>query len=131
MMWTLLVEDSDTFRETLSGILHTHFPSIGIEEAADGKVALRKVEYVHPELIFMDIKLPDGNGLELTRKIKLDHSGIVIVILSSYDLPEYRQAAFRNGADCFISKDDVCCMVDIIARVEGMLATKKLEGLAG
>ena len=53
----------------------------------------------------MDIQLPDKNGLELTRMIKASHPNAIIVILSSYDLTEYREAAYRNGANYYISKD--------------------------
>ncbi|MDX1410369.1 MAG: response regulator transcription factor, partial [Saprospiraceae bacterium] len=113
MFYTLLVEDNREFRQALSDILLTHFPSIGVEQAADGEDALCKVEYLRPDLIFMDIKLPGENGLEVTKKIKEVYTYIVIVILTSYDIPEYRQQAFKNGADCFISKTQTSCMEDI------------------
>jgi DNA-binding NarL/FixJ family response regulator len=124
MFYTLLVEDNVAFRQELSDILLTHFPMIGVEEAGDGEDALSKVEYLRPNLIFMDVKLPGENGLEVTKKIKQVYGYIVIVILTSYDMPEYRQQAFRNGADCFISKGEASCMEDILARVEGTLARK-------
>lgn len=104
MFKTLIVEDNVTFRQSLKAILDAEFPSMDIEEAADGTEALEKVHTFGPNLIFMDIKLPGMNGLELTKKIKGDHAGIVIVILTSYDLPEYRAAAEEFGADHFIPK---------------------------
>lgn len=100
----LIVEDSDTFRETLRGILYSRFPFLAFDEARDGKEALKKVNSFHPDLIFMDIKLPGESGLELTKKIKESYSKIIIIILTNYDLPEYREAARRNGADHFIVK---------------------------
>lgn len=124
MFQALLVEDNTAFRNSLSDILHSYFPLIGVEEAMDGGEALTKVEYLRPDIIFMDIKLPDENGLEVTKKIKLVYDYIVIVILTSYNLPEYRQQAFRNGADCFIAKGDDSCIEDILARVEGAMARK-------
>jgi len=127
MFRTLLVEDSRTFRDTLSGVLHTHFPDMQVVEAEDGVQALDEVESVLPDIIFMDIKLPGASGIELTRQIKLAHAEVVVVILTSYDLPEYRQAAYRNGADCFISKGDVCCMVEVLARVEGVRTLRKIH----
>jgi len=124
MFNTLLVEDSVSFRRTLIDILRTHFPLIGIHEAGDGVEALSKIDQLLPDLIFMDIQLPKENGLELTRKIRLVYDDIVIVVLSSCNLPEYRQQAFRNGADCFLSKEDDSCMEDILARVEGAMARR-------
>jgi CheY-like chemotaxis protein len=122
MFYALLVEDNVSFRHALSDILFSYFPSIGIEEAGDRTEALSKVEYLRPDIIFMDIQLPGGNGLEITKDIRLVYDDIVIVILTSYGLPEYRQQAFRNGADCFLSKEDDSCMADILARVEGAMA---------
>ena len=124
MFNTLLVEDNASFRHALSDILLSYFPLIGVDEAGDGAEALSKVEYLRPDLIFMDIQLPGDNGLEVTRKIKLVYADIVIVILTSNGLPEYRQRAFRNGADGFLSKGDESCMEDILARVEGEMAKR-------
>ena len=120
----LLVEDNVSFRQTLSDILLTYFPMISVDEAGDGDEALSKVEYWRPDLIFMDIQLPVKNGLDVTKKIKRVYDDIVIVILSSNGQPEYRQQAFLNGADCFLSKGDDSCMEDILARVEEAVARK-------
>jgi DNA-binding NarL/FixJ family response regulator len=101
---TLLVEDNAAFRQTLLDILSAQFPSIVIEEAADGKEAFQKIESSLPNLIFMDIKLPGENGLQLTQKIKAKHPRVIIIMLTSYDLPEYREAAYQYGANYFIIK---------------------------
>jgi two-component system response regulator MprA len=122
MFNTLLVEDNVDFRQALSDVLFSYFPMIGVDEARDGEEALSKVEYQRPNLIFMDVQLPGESGLEITKKIKLVYDDIVIVILTIHDLPEYRQEAFRNGADCFLSKGDNFFMEDMLARVEGVMA---------
>lgn len=75
-----------------------------VEQAEDGTEALNKVRCFAPDLIFMDIRLPGQTGLELTSKIKQDHPDMTIVLLTDYNLPEYREAAFANGADDFIVK---------------------------
>jgi DNA-binding NarL/FixJ family response regulator len=124
MFNALLVEDNVSFRQALSDVLLSYFPLIGIDEAGDEDEALRKVEYQRPDIIFMDIQLSGGNGLELTKEIRLVYDDVVIVILTSYGLPEYRQQAFRNGADCFLSKGDDSCMEDILARVEGAMSRR-------
>ena len=78
-----------------------------IIEARDGAEAFQKIDSNLPNLIFMDIQLPRGNGLELTRKIKADYPSIIIIVLTNYDLPEYREAATRNKADYFFAKDEM------------------------
>ena len=122
MFNTLLVEDNVIYRQALCDALLLHFPLIGIDEAGDGMEALCKVEYRRPDLIIMDIQLPGANGLEITKEIKRVYNEIVIVILTSNRLQEYRQQAYRNGADYFISKDDDYCMEGILTRVDVALA---------
>jgi len=100
----LIVEDNAPFRQILKETLQTCFSTIAIDEAADGGEALQKVDAFLPDLILMDIRLPGENGLELTKKIKATHPNITILILTSYDMPEYREAAFQYGADRFLSK---------------------------
>jgi DNA-binding NarL/FixJ family response regulator len=78
-----------------------------IIEAADGVEALQKIDSYLPNLIFMDIRLPGENGLELTRKIKTNYPDIIIIILTSHDLPEYREAATQNKANYFFSKNSI------------------------
>jgi CheY-like chemotaxis protein len=122
MFNTLLVEDNVSYRQILSDALLLHFPLIGVDEAGDGREALSKVEYRRPDLIFMDIQLPGENGLEVIKEIKRVYNDIVVVILTSNDLQEYREQAYQNGADYFLSKDDDFCMENILTRVDVALA---------
>ena len=100
----MLVEDDDGFRSSLAGLLMSRFPSIVLGEAADGAEALEKVGSFLPQLIFMDIKLPGQSGLEVTRRIKALHPDVNVIMLTSYDFPEYREAARASGAYGFLSK---------------------------
>lgn len=119
MCLTLIVEDNAIFRRSLKEVLRTRFPAMAIEEAGDGKEALSKVQTFLPDLIFMDIKLPGENGLELTRKIKSRDQSKVVIVLTSYDLPEYREAAYQSGANYFFTKglatgDEIMDLVESI-----------------
>ena len=100
----LIVEDSAIYRKLLKETLRSRFPSMEIIEAEDGVEAMRQVGADPPDLIFMDIKLPGENGLELTGKIKAKYPGVKVIILTSYDSPEYREAAAQAKADHFLSK---------------------------
>ncbi len=105
MLQVLIVEDNRPYREAFREKLLGHFPSITIQEAGDGEEALQRINGRPPDLIFMDIRLPGVNGLQLTRRIKKDLPHIRIAIVTSYDLPEYQQAAIQYGADRFFVKD--------------------------
>ena len=107
MLRVLIVEDNRIFREAFKKGLLDYFPSMVIEEAANGEEALQKIKEGLPALIFMDIRLPGINGLQLTQKVKKDFPDINIAILTDYDLPEYRQAAVQYGADRFYVKNSL------------------------
>ena len=123
MCKTLIVEDNDNFRQTLRSLLDSRFPSMTIEEAGEGGEALEKVHAFDPDLIFMDIKLPGESGLELSRRIRRFNPEVKIIILTSYDFPEYREAARNGGADHFISKGSSNAE-EILALVETILSKK-------
>lgn len=91
-----------------------------ILEAADGEEAMRQITTRPPDLIFMDIKLPGENGLDLTARIKAQHPHLTVIILTSYDTPEYREAAIRVNADHFLAKGS-SSREGILALVESVL----------
>jgi len=123
----LLVEDNSSFRRVLADTLNAHFTTMSIEEVDNGEDALIKAGDLCPDMIFMDINLPGEDGLEATRKIKMRHEHTLVVILTSYDLPEYRHQAFRNGADYFLSKGGDSVMADIIMWIEKAMTDKKTQ----
>jgi DNA-binding NarL/FixJ family response regulator len=110
----LIVEDNAFFLQFLKETMHLRFPSIDILEAANGEEAMQKIKTLSPDAIFMDVRLPGENGLELTKKIKAQYPDIVVVILTNYDLPEYREAAYQSRADHFLSKDSFLSMINSI-----------------
>ncbi|MBI4767583.1 MAG: response regulator [Deltaproteobacteria bacterium] len=104
---TLIVENNEIFRRSLQERLRMIFPSMLIEEAADGNEALRKITIFHPKLILIDFQLPGENGLQVTRKIKAKHPDVSIIIVTGHDLEEYREAALQHGALDLFTKDSI------------------------
>ena len=100
----LIVEDNDMFRRELRSLLDSRFPSMSLDEARDGEQALGKVIAFQPDLIFVDVRLPGENGLQVTEKIRSSGFKGSIIALTSYDLPEYREIAKASGVDCFLVK---------------------------
>ena len=107
MFRTMLVEDSHSFRRVVKFYLQSEFPSICIVEATDGVEALKEIDSCPPNLIFMNIKLPGQNGLELTKKIKTSHPNVTVIIFTSYDLHEIQGVATQCKADYFLSKGSI------------------------
>jgi CheY-like chemotaxis protein len=99
---------------------------VDIQEAADGAEGLQKVEAFHPRLIFLEIHLPAETGLDLAGRIKADHPDVIIVILTSYNLPEYKIAAEKMGIEHLVPKDD-WTGEDMIALVQSILSDLKMD----
>ena len=107
MLRLMLVEDHIVFRNFIKDILLAEYPSMEVLEVGSGEEAAKRLSVFSPDLIFMDINLPGESGLQTTKKIKQDRQDIAIVILTSYDIPEHREAAIRYGANGFIAKSSL------------------------
>jgi DNA-binding NarL/FixJ family response regulator len=125
MFRTLIVEDSSFFRQLLKETLLSKFSSMDISEASSAEEAIKDIETSPPDLVFVDIKLPGENGLELTKKIKGKYPNLPVIILTSYDLPEYREAASQYQANYFLSKGSTT-KEKILALVKSILSGRKV-----
>jgi DNA-binding NarL/FixJ family response regulator len=77
-----------------------------VAEARNGLDAVEKAARFHPSLVLMDIRMPELDGLEATRRILATDSQARILILTTFDLDEYVYEALRAGASGFVLKDD-------------------------
>ncbi len=110
----LIVEDNAFFLQFFRETLRSRFPFMEISEATDGEEAMQKVKTLRPEVVFMDVRLPGQNGLDLTKKLKTEYPDMIVVIVTNYDLPEYRKAAYESKADHFVSKDSFLQIINSI-----------------
>lgn len=125
MLKIMLVDDSENLRSAIKEILASHFPTIEILEARNGLDAISLMKLKAPDLVFMDIRLPGANGLELTKQIKSLQGNVMVAMLSNNDYPEYRQAAKESGASCFMNKT-VVSSDDLIAFVDHVIENRVL-----
>jgi two-component system response regulator YesN len=125
MVRAVLIESNSSFRQTLTDIFDSRLSSIELIVAANGTIAMEKIETFPPDLILVNIKLPGEDSLDLTRKIKNRYPNVIIIVISSYDIPEYREAACRNGADYFISKDSP--IEDYFSLIKSILTDRGLH----
>jgi YesN/AraC family two-component response regulator len=101
---TLVVDDDAEFRRRVRQTLEQNSDLSVIDEAANGKEALEKTRELQPDLLIMDIRMPDINGLDAMDALKTTHPHIQIIILSLYDLDEYKTAAAELGAAGYVTK---------------------------
>ena len=77
-----------------------------VGEAADGNEAVAKAARFRPAVVLMDIRMPELDGLEATRRILAATRDARVLILTTFDLDEYVYEALRAGASGFVLKDD-------------------------
>jgi len=107
MIKTLIVDDSRLFRERLKAFLAAYPEVEVVGEAGDGQAALSKAKELKPDVVLMDVKMGDMNGLDATGNLKRELPELHVIILSRYDLAAYREAAEALGASAYVSKKDL------------------------
>ncbi|MDD9377808.1 response regulator transcription factor [Streptomyces sp. ZAF1911] len=129
----LIVDDQMMVREGFSVLLNA---MDGIEvagEAVNGREAITQVAALKPDVVLMDIRMPEMNGLEATREIVAADTDAKVLVLTTFDLDEYVYQALRAGASGFLLKDasarQLADGVRVVAAGEALLApsvTKRL-----
>ena len=103
-MRILITDDQKRTLQSLKALLSTSLPGTEIWEAANGAEALRLAEDIHPQLVLMDIRMPEIDGLDATRGIKSRWPEIKVLVLSLYQ--DRQEEARAAGADLFVSKGE-------------------------
>lgn len=103
----LLVDDQQVFRNIVRNTLSTDSIFDIIGEAVDGGNAIEMTERLQPEVIVMDIQMPDMNGIEASRKILSEMPNVRIVLTSMGEDAEYEPLAREIGACGFVSKREL------------------------
>jgi DNA-binding NarL/FixJ family response regulator len=102
----LVVDDQSMVRAGFRMLLAGEEDIEVIAEASNGLEAVDKAARLHPNLILMDIRMPELDGLQATRRILAADNAARILILTTFDLDEYVFEALRAGASGFVLKDD-------------------------
>ncbi len=127
MSSVLIIESNDFFRRSFREILKMYIPSLVVYESADGAGVLATVAEKSPDMVFLDIRIPGRNGLELARQIKEFRPDVKVSIFTNCDLPEYRAIAEKHGADYFLLKDAISG-AEIAALIRAVAARKRARG---
>lgn len=122
----LVVDDHPVVRAGLQGMLATQAEFEVVGEAADGEEAVRKVDDLHPDVVLMDLRMPNLNGVEATKRIRGRRPTTQVLILTTYDTDEDILRAVEAGAVGYLLKDapreDLFRGVCAAARGESLLA---------
>lgn len=122
----LIVDDQVMVREGFSVLLNA-MPDIEVVgEAVNGREAVTQVAALAPDVVLMDIRMPELNGIEATREIVAADADAKVLVLTTFDLDEYVYQALRAGASGFLLKDasarQLADGVRVVASGEALLA---------
>jgi DNA-binding NarL/FixJ family response regulator len=124
----LLAEDQTTVRAAFRVLLEAEDDIAVVGEAADGRQAVDATQTLRPDLVLMDIRMPDLDGLEATRRITGDPklASTRVLILTTFELDEYVFGSLRAGASGFLLKggepEDLINAIRVIASGQSLLA---------
>jgi len=103
----LIVDDHVEFRATARALLECDgFDVVG--EAATGGAGLDAARRLKPDVVLLDVRLPDADGFALAELLTADREGPTVILTSSSDDPLYPERALSSGARGFVAKHDLC-----------------------
>ncbi|MFF9085946.1 response regulator [Streptomyces sp. NPDC014991] len=122
----LIADDQQMVRQGFTVLLDTRPDIEVVGQAVDGRDAIARVAELTPDVVLMDIRMPELGGIEATRRITADHPGIRVLMLTTFDLDEYVYEALRAGASGFLLKDasadQLAEAVRVVAAGDALLA---------
>jgi len=113
----LLVDDQDLFREGVAVIVGAQDGMTVVGSAADGLEAVRLVDELEPDVVLMDIRMPEMDGVEATRQIfapdrvRRRSKPVRVIVLTTFNLDDRAATAIRHGASGFLLKDTTPVML--------------------
>ena len=111
----MLVDDSEKFRVYLKSLLVKQIPQIDcVVECKNGLESVERYRSCYTDWVFMDIEMPEMNGLTALGKILSFHPTANIIIMTQYNDDEYRDKALSLGAKAFIVKDNIFEIFNVI-----------------
>lgn len=100
----LLIDDHAVVRKGLKAILEEEFDKITVDEAGSGRDGIDQIRENMPEAVVLDISLPDMNGLEVLKRIRMHWPKLPVLILSIYGEDQYGVRMIRAGASGYLAK---------------------------
>ncbi|MFD3821379.1 response regulator [Streptomyces sp. NPDC058625] len=126
MIRVLVADDQQMVRQGFTLLLNTRPDIEVIDQAVDGLDAVAQVAYLAPDVVLMDIRMPELGGIEATRRITAATPHIRVLVLTTFDLDEYVYEALRAGASGFLlkdaSSDQLADAVRVVAAGDALLA---------
>ena len=117
-MRILIADDSDIVRRAIASLLSAEMNLNVCGEARNGLEALQKAQELQPDLILLDVSLPDINGLEVARRLRLEVPKMKILVISQHDPVQLLPRVIKAGGDGCLDKSRLAA--DLVVTIEGM-----------
>ncbi len=104
MLKVVIADDSALVRERLAAMVSDLESVEMVGQAGNAPEALDIVERLKPDVVILDIRMPEGNGIQVLEVIKADEESPVVIMLTAFPYPQYRQKCLEAGADYFFDK---------------------------
>jgi len=122
MIKVVLADDHQIVRHGLRSLLSAEPDIEVIGEADNGRAVIRLVQELSPQVVIMDISMPDLNGIEATRQILSDFSGVKVIALSMHSDSLFVLNMFKAGASGYLLKD--CALEELVKAVRTVMNRK-------
>lgn len=117
-MKILIADDSGIIRDRVKAAIHGISAEDQIHEASTIEDTLNWVDAVSPEVVILDLRMPDGSGTDVLKTVKAYPDPPVVIVFTSYPYPQYRRKCMDLGADYFFDKsENIEKLTDVIARI--------------
>jgi RNA polymerase sigma factor (sigma-70 family) len=122
----LLVDDDDLMRAGLRSVLSSDETIEVVGEAGDGRTALEEIRKLRPDLVLMDIRMPDLDGISATREVLESQPNVKVVVLTTFEEDEYIFDALSAGASGFLLKrtkpEELIAAIHAVAEGDSLLS---------
>ena len=122
----LLVDDDDLMRAGLKSVLSSDETIEVVGEAGDGRVALSRIRDLRPDLVLMDIRMPELDGISATREVLVAEPGVKVVVLTTFEQDDYIFEALSAGASGFLLKrtkpEELIAAIHTVAAGDSLLS---------
>ena len=120
MIKAIIIDDDRKFLQRINGFLSSNNSIEVVGEAYNGLDVIKLCKDLHPDIVIMDIRMPVMDGIQATKILKDEFPNIKVIILTVFDLNEYRAASIKAGATGYVLKKEM--YTDLLPKIHQLFA---------
>ncbi len=120
MIKAIIIDDDRKFLQRINGFLSSNNSIEVVGEAYNGLDVIKLCKDLYPDIVIMDIRMPVMDGIQATKILKDEFPNIKVIILTVFDLNEYRAASIKAGATGYVLKKNM--YTDLLPKIHQLFA---------